>query len=119
MKYQISKIFNFSASHILNGLVADHPCSRLHGHNYAVRFWFAADVLNYAGFVIDYRDLDTIKNYINNSLDHRHLNDIFEFNPTSENIAKFLYDTFKLQFAQLIRVEVSETPFTNAFYAEN
>ena len=118
MKYQISKIFNFSASHILNGLHENHPCSRLHGHNYAVRFWFGADELNATGFVIDYRELDEIKNYINNSLDHRHLNDIFEFNPTSENIAKFLFDTFKQKYFQLIRVEVSETPFTNAFYEE-
>ena len=118
MKYQISKIFNFSASHILNGLHANHPCCRLHGHNYAVRFWFGSDKLNETGFVIDYKELDEIKEYINNSLDHRHLNDIFDFNPTSENIAKFLFDIFKQKYYQLIRVEVSETPFTNAFYEE-
>ena len=116
MKYQISKIFNFSASHILNGLSENHPCGRLHGHNYAVRFWFGANELNETGFVIDYKELDKIKDYINNSLDHRHLNDIFDFNPSSENLAKFLFDIFKLQYPQLIRVEVSETPFTNAFY---
>jgi 6-pyruvoyltetrahydropterin/6-carboxytetrahydropterin synthase len=117
--YQISKIFNFSASHILNGLSQDHPCSRLHGHNYAIRFWFASDILNDTGFVIDYRDLNVIKDYINNSLDHKHLNDIFSFNPTSENISKFFFEHFKPQFPQLIRVEVSETPFTNAFYEKN
>jgi len=116
MRYQISKIFNFSASHILNGLYENHPCSRLHGHNYAIRFWFGSDELNETGFVIDYKELDEIKNYINNSLDHRHLNDIFDFNPTSENIAKFLFDNFKQKYSQLVRVEVSETPFTNAFY---
>jgi len=116
MKYQISKIFNFSASHILNGLHENHPCSRLHGHNYTVRFWFGSNELDKNGFVIDYKELDEIKNFINKSLDHRHLNDVFDFNPTSENIAKFLFDIFKQKYPQLIRVEVSETPFTNAFY---
>jgi 6-pyruvoyltetrahydropterin/6-carboxytetrahydropterin synthase len=118
MKYQISKIFNFSASHILNGLNENHPCSRLHGHNYAVRFWFGSNVLTDTGFVIDYRDLDEIKKYIDNSLDHRHLNDILKVNPTSENIAQFLFSLFKPKYHQLLRVEVSETPFTNAFYEE-
>ncbi|MDR0829320.1 MAG: 6-carboxytetrahydropterin synthase QueD [Prevotellaceae bacterium] len=117
--YLISKKFNFSASHVLNGLKENHPCSRLHGHNYAVTFCFRANYLNETGFVVDYRDLDIIKKFIDEKLDHQHLNDILDFNPTAENIAKFLYETFKPKFAELYRVEVSETPSTNAVYEKD
>ncbi len=75
-----------------------------------------ADLLNDVGFVKDYRDLDNVKKYIDNTLDHRHLNDIIPFNPTAENIAKHLYDIFKTEIPELYAVEVSETPKTTAIY---
>ena len=114
--YKISKEFHFSASHILNGLHVEHPCSRLHGHNYIVNMFFQSDELNEVGFVIDYRELKSIKTFIDDVLDHRHLNDILPFNPTAENIAKFMFDKFKPQFPQLYKVEVSETPKTKAVF---
>jgi 6-pyruvoyltetrahydropterin/6-carboxytetrahydropterin synthase len=115
--YIISKEFHFSASHILNGLKDDHPCKRLHGHNYVVTYCFKSEELNEVGFVIDYRDLDPIKKYLDDVFDHRHLNDIMPgVNPTAENIAKFLHDTFKAQFPLLFKVEVCETPKTKAIY---
>lgn len=114
--YKISKQFAFSASHILEGLSQDHPCSRLHGHNYIVIVHLKSEKLNETGFVKDYRELDNVKQYIDDRLDHRHLNDIFPFNPTAENIAKFLYDTFKKEIPELYAVEVSETPKTTAIY---
>ncbi|MGL6022076.1 MAG: 6-pyruvoyl trahydropterin synthase family protein, partial [Chitinophagaceae bacterium] len=89
--YTISKEFHFSASHQLTGLYKEHPCARLHGHNYKAIFYFSQTQLDKIGFVIDYRTLDTIKQYIDNELDHQHLNDVFSFNPTSEHIAFFLY----------------------------
>ena len=115
--YIISKEFHFSARHILNWLKNDHPCKRLHGHNYVITFYFKSEELNEVGFVIDYRDLDPIKKYLDDVFDHRHLNDIMPgVNPTAENIAKFLHDTFKAQFPLLFKVEVCETPKTKAFY---
>lgn len=114
--YRINKEFHFSASHILHGLAENHPCSRLHGHNYVVTMHFQSTRLNEVGFIIDYRDLDSIKQFIDNELDHRHLNDILPFNPTAENMAKYFYDKFKQEYPQLYKVEVSETPKTNASY---
>lgn len=114
--YKISKQFAFSASHILEGLPADHPCSRLHGHNYVIIVHLKAEKLNEVGFVKDYRELDAVKKYIDDKLDHRHLNDIFPFNPTAENIARYLYDAFKEEIPELYAVEVSETPKTTALY---
>ncbi|MBK5722476.1 6-carboxytetrahydropterin synthase QueD [Dysgonomonas sp. Marseille-P4677] len=114
--YKISKQFAFSASHILEGLPSEHPCSRLHGHNYVITVHLCAEFLNYVGFVKDYRELDNVKKYIDDTLDHRHLNDILPFNPTAENIAKYLYDIFKEKIPELYAVEVSETPKTTAIY---
>lgn len=114
--YKISKQFAFSASHILEGLPQEHPCSRLHGHNYVITVHLCAESLNSVGFVKDYRELDNVKKYIDNTLDHRHLNDIVSFNPTAENIAKYLYDIFKKEIPELYAVEVSETPKTTAIY---
>ncbi len=114
--YKISKQFSFSASHILEGLSLEHPCSRMHGHNYVVTVHLKSEQLNEVGFVKDYRELDNIKKYIDDTLDHRHLNDVFNFNPTAENIAKHLYDIFKIEVPQLYAVEVCETPKTSAIY---
>lgn len=114
--YKISKQFSFSASHILDGLHHDHPCSRLHGHNYVVTVHLKSRELNKVGFIKDYRELNFVKEYIDNTLDHRHLNDILPFNPTAENMAKYLYDTFKKDLPELFAVEVCETPKTSAIY---
>ena len=114
--YKISKQFSFSASHQLNGLPTDHPCSSLHGHNYIVTVYLKSQMLNETGFVRDYRSLDIVKKFIDETLDHRHLNDVLRFNPTAENMAKFLYDTFKQAIPELYAVEVSETPKTSAMY---
>lgn len=114
--YKISKQFAFSASHILKGLRDDHPCARLHGHNYVVTVHLKSENLDEYGFVKDYRELSFIKNYIDSYLDHRHLNDVFNVNPTAENIAKKLFDIFSVQIPQLYAIEISETPKTTAVY---
>lgn len=115
--YKISKEFAFSASHALLGLPENHPCTRLHGHNYVVIIHLKSEKLNDKGFVVDYNDLSPIKEYIDNTIDHRHLNDIMApLNSSAENLAKMLYDIFKPDFHQLYAVEVSETPKTTAIY---
>ncbi len=114
--YKISKQFAFSASHQLNGLGDDHPCARLHGHNYVITVHLKANELDATGFVKDYRALSIVKEYIDNVLDHRHLNDIISTNPTAENIAFHLYQVFKQEIPELFAVEVSETPKTSAIY---
>lgn len=116
--FKISKEFSFSASHILEGLEDCHPCSRLHGHNYVVTVHLKSDKLNDVGFVKDYRALDVIKSYIDEKLDHRHLNDLMPFNPTAELIAKFLYNEFIKIIPEIYAIEVSETPKTSAIYEE-
>jgi 6-pyruvoyltetrahydropterin/6-carboxytetrahydropterin synthase len=115
--FTISKEYHFSASHILHGLSEDHPCSRLHGHNYVVEVELQSETLNSTGFVRDYRELDALKKYIDDEVDHRHLNDVLgENNTTAEQIAKHFYDWCKKRWPEVSAVRVSETPKTNAEY---
>lgn len=114
--FTITKQFSFSASHQLNGLPEDHPCSRLHGHNYQIIVELKSTELDETGFVRDYRELDDIGQFIDNVLDHRHLNEVLPYNPTAENIAKNLYAFFKLKFWQISAVTVKETDKTSARY---
>ncbi len=114
--YTISKQFNFSASHVIEGLPDEHPCSRLHGHNYVVELVLTAEELNKTGFVVDYNELVVFKTLIDEILDHRHLNDVLTGSTTAESIAKFLYDHAKKIWHEVLSVSVSETPKTNATY---
>ncbi len=119
--YTISKEFHFAASHTLEHLPKDHPCSSLHGHNYIIIVEFCGGHLNKVGFIIDYRDLQPIKDYIDGELDHKHLNDVFDFNPTAELMAEHLLHTFRKFFEPPMRFKLSavivkETPKTIARY---
>ena len=117
MRYTIKKTFSFSSSHQLTGLPPDHQCARLHGHNYKVEIVLSSSTLNDVGFIVDYGELRPFGRIID-LLDHRHLNDILPFNPTAENIAKWLYDVAKQIWSEVSMVRVSETDRTWAEYSE-
>ncbi len=115
--YRITKEFHFSASHQLHGLPEDHQCARLHGHNYIVEIEMRAEDLNAHGFVRDYLDLAELKRYIDDTLDHRHLNDILgDDGVTAERMAKHFYDWCKSRWPEVSAARVSETPKTWAEY---
>jgi 6-pyruvoyltetrahydropterin/6-carboxytetrahydropterin synthase len=115
--YTITKEFNFSASHQLVGLPDGHPCARLHGHNYAVQVELQATELNPVGFVRDYRELALFKSYLENEVDHRHLNDLFgDAFVTAERLAHRFYTWCKDRWPEVSAVKVSETPKTWAEY---
>ena len=115
--FTISKEFHFSASHVLKGLECGHPCGRLHGHNYVLTVFLRSNQTNEVGFVQDYKDLSSIKKFIDEKLDHYHLNDVFpEVNPTVENMTKLMFEKFKKEFPLMFALEMSETPKTNCRY---
>ncbi len=117
--YKIKKQFQFSAGHHLEGLPLNHQCSRPHGHNYIVEITLKSNKLNKVGFVVDYGDLKPLKDYIDNTLDHRNLNNVLNFQTSAENLAKHLFDFCKKLWPQTFSVAVSETPKTWAIYMEN
>ncbi|WSQ13230.1 6-carboxytetrahydropterin synthase [Streptomyces sp. NBC_01231] len=115
----ITKEFHFSASHQLSGLPPDHQCGRLHGHNYVVMLELSGhpDLLAEVGFVRDYGELGVVKKWLDDTVDHRHLNDLLpEVNPTAEHLAMWIYRTWSADFPELTAVRVSETPRTWATY---
>lgn len=118
--YAISKDFEFSAAHRLEGLAPEHPCSRLHGHNYVVRLTLRGD-LNAIGFVYDYRALAPFKEHIDARIDHRYLNDLVPWNPTAEALASWLWEIAGQVLdlpsgVRIASVGVSETAKTWAVY---
>ena len=115
--YRIAKEFHFSASHQLSHLPADHQCARLHGHNYIVEVELESETLDTHGFVRDYRELDALKRYIDDKLDHRHLNDVLGDDCiTAEQIARHFYDWCKKCWPEVSAVRVKETPKSCAEY---
>lgn len=115
--YTIYKEYHFSASHELPQLPADHPCHRLHGHNYVIEVELQSAELNEVGFVRDYRELDALKKYIDDEIDHRHLNDVLgDDNVTAEQIAKHFYDWCKEKWPEVVAVRARETPKSCAEY---
>jgi 6-pyruvoyltetrahydropterin/6-carboxytetrahydropterin synthase len=130
--FTIAKRFELSASHILDGLAEDHPCGRLHGHNYTIEIELRGDRLDEHGFVFDYGGLKPIKDWIDGSLDHRHLNELVDFQPSAENLALWVFQkscallTPDIPFASthgmpdpvwyISAVRVMETPKTVAEY---
>lgn len=116
MTYTISKEFAFSASHQLHGLRDGHPCGRVHGHNYVVRIQLRARSVAATGFVVDYGDLKPVSQWLDDNLDHRHLNDVLAFQPSAENMARFLAELVPtlvpLPSHVTVAVAVSETPKT-------
>jgi len=123
--YSIMKEFSFSAAHYLQGLPPTHPCSQLHGHNYRVKIEIDTTDVDKIGFVLDYRKLDGLKQGIDEMLDHTCLNDVLEFNPTAENIARWLWDRVHSSIDHELRaihesyglvLHISETEKTWASY---
>jgi len=115
--YTIAKRFSFSASHIIAGLPAGHPCSRLHGHNYDVEVILQSEDLDSTGFVRDYHDLSALRDFLAQQVDHKHLNDVAGLpHTTAEALCKWLFDWCSARWPETVAVRVAETPRTWAEY---
>lgn len=122
LMYRISKKFTgIEAAHRLDELPDGHKCSRLHGHSYTVEVTVTAGNLTSPGFVVDFAELAPLGDYLKKAADHRVLNEVFGFQPTSENLARHLYDWCQDNIplpggARIESVRVSETAATWAEY---
>lgn len=115
--YSIKVEAGFSSAHNLRGYKG--KCEELHGHNWRVEATVAKEELDKAGMVLDFKYLKQKLNAILDELDHKYLNKIPYFkkiNPTSENIAKYIYDCLKPQVRDLKSVTVWENNSSCATY---
>jgi 6-pyruvoyltetrahydropterin/6-carboxytetrahydropterin synthase len=111
------KQFTFDAAHFLPNLEANHPCRQLHGHTYHLTIYVKGVVQKNLGWVVDFKELKQIVKPIIEQLDHRLLNEIEGLsNPTSENIAIWLWEKIKPGLPQLSRIELKETPSSGVIY---
>jgi 6-pyruvoyltetrahydropterin/6-carboxytetrahydropterin synthase len=114
---------HFSAAHALDGYPGD--CARLHGHNWIIDVFVRCKELNDIGIGLDFREIKERVKGVLKHLDHFNLNELPAFqdvNPTSENIARFLYRELSRQLntdsIAVSRIKVSETPGAGAYYWE-
>jgi 6-pyruvoyltetrahydropterin/6-carboxytetrahydropterin synthase len=117
--WSISKDFYFSASHVLSHLPPEHPCARLHGHNFVVRIEVGNERLDERGFVLDYHELAPVGRWLDETFDHKHLNDVVpDVLPTAEVMASLVWQFCESIGIPVVRVGWSETPKTWCWYSD-
>ncbi len=114
---EIRQTFRFDAAHYLPNVPEGHKCRRLHGHTFTVEVFVAGPVGENTGWVVDFGDLKRACAPVFDLLDHRYLNDIEGLeNPTSENIARWLWPRLAENLEGLSRLIVHESDDSAAFY---
>ncbi len=114
---EIFKVFQIEAAHWLPNVPADHKCRRLHGHSFRIEVHVAGPVDDQLGWVMDFADLKTAFRPVFDQLDHRCLNDIEGLeNPTSENLARWIWEKLAPSLPGLDRIVVQETCTSGCTY---
>jgi 6-pyruvoyltetrahydropterin/6-carboxytetrahydropterin synthase len=107
---EIFKVFQVEAAHFLPNVPPDHKCRRMHGHSFRIEIHVAGPVDADAGWVMDFADLKRAFQPIHDQLDHHCLNDIEGLdNPTSENLARWIWDRLKTDLPGLSKIVIQET----------
>jgi 6-pyruvoyltetrahydropterin/6-carboxytetrahydropterin synthase len=119
--YEVGIKAHFSAAHRL--IDYKGSCASFHGHNWEIEVYVSGDTLDSVGILVDFRELKCSVSSVLEQVDHCDLNEVEAFrecNPTSENIARFLFDEFSQTLDcdrySVSRVVVHETPGSVATY---
>lgn len=122
--YELTIETSFSAAHQLRGYKG--RCEKLHGHNWKVNIHVVSETLNELDMVMDFHDIKSMANETISALDHSFLNELFPFtekNPSSENVAKWIFDSMKKKVnsgpVRLSAVTVWESDTASATYYED
>jgi 6-pyruvoyltetrahydropterin/6-carboxytetrahydropterin synthase len=120
MSHTIGKRFTFEAAHQLGGLPDGHKCGRQHGHSYTIEVVLNATKLSPPGFVADFADLHPVKKHLDEVYDHQVLNEVIDVEPTSENLARVLFDwcTANVPLPDTATIEAARVSETSATWAE-
>jgi 6-pyruvoyltetrahydropterin/6-carboxytetrahydropterin synthase len=114
---EIFKEFTFEAAHRLPNLPPEHKCSRLHGHSFKAEIHVLGPVDPTLGWVQDFGDIKAVFKPYYEMLDHNYLNEIEGLeNPTSEVIARWIWQKVRAQLPLLSKVVVRETCTCGCIY---
>ncbi len=117
MNMELRKTFQFEAAHLLPLLPETHKCRRLHGHSFQVELVVSGPIDPALGWVMDYADVTKAFNPTWEKLDHHYLNEIAGLeNPTSENVALWIWKRVKPKLPLLKEVIVAETCTARCVY---
>lgn len=114
---EIYKTFTIEAAHHLPHVPAGHKCGRLHGHSFQITLYIEGKVDEYTGWIMDFADVKSSFQPFYDQLDHHYLNDIEGLeNPTSENLARWVWQKIKPLLPNLSKVAVAETCTSGCIY---
>ncbi len=114
---QIYKDFSIEAAHRLPNVPEGHKCARLHGHSFQVRISVEGPVDEQTGWIMDFGDIKAAFAPIYDQLDHHYLNDVVGLeNPTSENLALWIWQKLKPVLPELSCVTIKETCTSGCVY---
>jgi 6-pyruvoyltetrahydropterin/6-carboxytetrahydropterin synthase len=117
MTTTIFRAFTIEAAHRLPNVPAGHKCSRLHGHSFRIELHVTGEVDAHSGWVMDFADLKSAFQPVFERLDHYCLNDIAGLeNPTSENLARWIWNEMKPRVPPLSKVVIHETCTSGCVY---
>jgi 6-pyruvoyltetrahydropterin/6-carboxytetrahydropterin synthase len=114
---EIFKVFTCEAAHRLPYVPEGHKCGRLHGHSFQIEVWIEGPVAEETGWVMDFADVSQAFKPIYNQLNHHYLNEIEGlFNPTSENLARWVWRRLRPSLPLLSKISVHETCTSGCIY---
>jgi 6-pyruvoyltetrahydropterin/6-carboxytetrahydropterin synthase len=117
MRVSLRKSFGFESAHWLPTFPDDHKCHRLHGHSFRIDVVVEGEVPEEDGFLVDFAVIKAAIKPIEEQLDHRCLNDIEGLeNPTSEMLARWIWDRLAPQLSILSEIHVHETCTSSCTY---
>lgn len=114
---EIYKAFSIEAAHRLPNLPESHKCYRLHGHSFKIEVHVTGEVDQKTGWIMDFADISAAFKPLFERLDHHYLNEIEGLeNPTSENLARWIWRQLKPALPLLSSVVVKETCTAGCVY---
>jgi 6-pyruvoyltetrahydropterin/6-carboxytetrahydropterin synthase len=114
---EIFKEFAIEAAHWLPNVPAGHKCGRMHGHSYHITIYISGPVDSKLGWVVDFADIKSAFKPVEDLIDHRCLNEVDGLeNPTSENLARWIWKQLLPSLPSLSMVAVKETCTAGCLY---
>ncbi|EIJ42267.1 queuosine biosynthesis protein QueD [Beggiatoa alba B18LD] len=114
---EIYKRFSIEAAHRLPHVPEGHKCARLHGHSFQVSLYVSGAVDVHTGWIMDFGDIKSAFQPLYAQLDHHYLNEIAGLeNPTSENLARWIWQRLKPVLPALSKIVIEETCTSGCVY---